>query len=240
MEIVHDIDVDAYMDNCMLFTYKDFVHHVGLIDKLLSVLAVAGMKCNPLKCAWVVQETSFLGYWMTPTAVKPMKKKVDAILKMDRPKNRTQVRSFIGAVNYYRSLWPPRAHFMKPLSELTSSKVNFKWDATKEEAFRTLKSIMAADCLNAYPDYNLPFEIYTDASDYQLGAAIIQNGRPVAYWSRSLQPTQQKYTTTEKELLAIILCLKEYEKILYRAKQIKVFTDHKNLTFNTLSVKRVF
>ena len=83
MEIVHDFDVDAYMDNCMLFTDKDFNHHVGLIDKLLSVLAATGMKCNPLKCAWAVQETSFLGYWMTPTALKPMKKKVNAILKMD-------------------------------------------------------------------------------------------------------------------------------------------------------------
>ena len=97
---------------------------------------------------------------------------------------------------------------MKPLSELTSSKVNFKWGAEQQEAFETLKSIMGADCLNVYPNYNQPFEIYTDASDYQLGAAIIQKGRPVAYWSRSLQPTQQKYTTTEKELLAIILCLK--------------------------------
>ena len=81
-----------------------------------------------------------------------MRKKINAILKMDQPKNRTQVRSFIGAVNYYRSLWPRRAHFMKPLSELTSSKVNFEWNAEKEEAFQTLKSIMAADCLNAYPD----------------------------------------------------------------------------------------
>ena len=70
-----------------------------------------------------------------------------------------------------------------------------------------------------------------------MGAAIIQNKQSIAYWSRLLQPTQQKYTTTEKELLAIILCLKEYEKILYGAKEIKVFTDHKNLTFNTLSVK---
>ena len=78
-----------------------------------------------------------------------------------------------------------------------------------------------------------------DTSDYQLGAEIIQNKRPIAYWSRLLQPTQQKYTRTEKELLAIILCLKEYEKILYGAREIKVFTDHKNLTFNTLSVKRV-
>ena len=67
----------------MLFTDKSFEHHLELIDKLLSKLAEAGMKCNPLKCAWTVQETSFLGYWMTPTAVKPMKSKVNAILKMD-------------------------------------------------------------------------------------------------------------------------------------------------------------
>ena len=59
IEIVHDIDVDAYMDNCMLFTDKSFEHHVKLIDKLLSKLAEAGMKCNPLKCAWAVQEKVF-------------------------------------------------------------------------------------------------------------------------------------------------------------------------------------
>ena len=149
------------------------------------------------------------------------------------------MRSFIGAVNYYRSLWPHCAHFMKPLSELTSSKVNFQWNADHQKVFETLKSIMAADSLNAYLDYNQPFEIYTNASEYQLEEAIIQNGRLIAYWSRSLQPTQMKYTTTEKELLAIILCLKEYEKILYGARAINVYTNHKNLTFNTLSVKQV-
>ena len=77
-----------------------------------------------------------------------------------------------------------------------------------------------------------------DASDYQLGAAIIQDKRPIAYWSRSLQSNQLKYTTTEKELLAIILCLKEYEQILYGAK-IEIYTDHKNLTFKTLSIKQI-
>ena len=100
-KILQHIDTDSYLDDCCLFTDKDFAHHVGLIDKLLKALADAGMKCNPLKCAWAVQETSFLGHWMTPTAVKPMKKKIDAILKMDSPKNQTQVRSFIGAVNFY-------------------------------------------------------------------------------------------------------------------------------------------
>lgn len=62
---------------------------------------------------------------------------------------------------------------------------------------------MAADCLNVYPDYDLAFQIYTEASDYQLGAAVIKKEQTVAYWSRLLKPTQQKSTTTEKELLAI-------------------------------------
>ena len=134
-------------------------------------------------------------------------------------------------------MWPHRAHLMKPLTELTG-KGSFVWTDRQQNAFDTLKSVMAADCLNAYPDYNKPFKIYTDASDYQLGAAIIQEGRPIAYWSRSLQSNQMKYTTTEKELLAIILCLKEYERILYGAKT-EIYTDHKNLTFKTLSIKRI-
>ena len=71
-----------------------------------------------------------------------------------------------------------------------------------------------------------------------MGAAILQNGRPIAYFSRKLNKAQQHYTTTEKELLAIVLCLKEYRKILYGA-ELNVYTDHKNLTFNTFSVQRV-
>lgn len=73
-----------------------------------------------------------------------------------------------------------------------------------------MKAIIASDCINAYPDYNKHFHIYTDASDYQLGTAIIQERRPIAYWSKTLTSTQHNYTTTKKELLAIVLFLKEY------------------------------
>ena len=98
--------------------------------------------------------------------------------------------------------------------------------------------MIAADAMSYYPDLNKPFEIYTNASAYQLGAAIIQDGHPIAYWSKKLTDTQRNYTTTEKELLAIVLCLKEYRKIL-QGGVVRVYTDHKNLTFNTLSIQRV-
>ena len=76
-----------------------------------------------------------------------------------------------------------------------------------------MKTIMVSNYINVYPDHNEKFHIYTDASKYQLGAAIIQKGRPIAYWSKKLDDSQIKtYTTTEKELLSIVLCLnfKEY------------------------------
>ena len=84
-------------------------------------------------------------------------------------------------------MWPRRAHLMKPLTELTG-KGSFVWTERQQNAFDTLKSVMAADYLKAYPDYNQPFEICTDVSDY-LGTAIIHNKQTITYWSRSLQPT---------------------------------------------------
>jgi hypothetical protein len=109
---------------------------------------------------------------------------------MDRPINRTQARSYIRAVNFYKSLWPRRAHVLVQLADLTGNKP-FTWNETKQQAFNEMKAILAFDYINAYPDYNKPFHIYSDASDHQLGAAILQDGRSITYFSKKLTPTQK-------------------------------------------------
>ena len=101
-----------------------------------------------------------------------------------------------------------------------------------------MKKIMARETILAYPNFDKPFEIHTDASAYQLGAIISQDGKPIAFYSRKLTPTQTRYTTTERELLSIVETLKEFRTILL-GQQIIIHTDHENLTYKHFNSDRV-
>ena len=101
-----------------------------------------------------------------------------------------------------------------------------------------MKAIIVADEIIAFPEYSIPFHVYTDASYLQLGAAIIQRDKPISYYIKKITPAQQNYTTTEKELLACVKTFKEYSKMLTGA-QIILYTDHNNLNFKTFSVQRI-
>ena len=140
--------------------------------------------------------------------LKPWHKKIDTILCMDRPRNLKQMRSFLGAINHYRDMWPKRVHILSPLSEESGKKI-FRWTNKIDNTFKKMKAILSADALIANPNHNKPFHMYTDASDYHMGAVIMQDEKPVAYWSQKLNGAQKNYTTMEKELLSIIMLLKE-------------------------------
>ena len=124
---------------------------------------------------------------------------------------------------------------LTPLTALTSKTAKWQWTDIEQKAFDTMKHIMSREILLAYPDFNKPFIIHTDASKSQLGTVISQNSRPIAFYSRKLNPAQTQYTVTERELLSIVETLKEFRNILL-GQRIQVYTDHLNLThvnFNT-------
>jgi RNase H-like domain found in reverse transcriptase len=113
------------------------------------------------------------------------------------------------------------------LTSLTSSKVKFEWIPAHQLAFDKIKKVIETEILLSYPDFDKPFHIYTDASDHQLGAVIMQDKKPLAFYSRKLNSAQRRHTT-ERELLSTIETCKEYKNILL-GYPIIVFTDHKTI-----------
>ena len=108
----HLEDTDKYIDNFGAF-YSSWTAHIKLLDEILCIFKDNIFTVNPLKCECPDKEMDWIGYWLTPTGLKPWKKKVDAILQLDRPKTLKHLITFLGAVNYYRDMWPGRAHVLK-------------------------------------------------------------------------------------------------------------------------------
>ena len=230
--------VRTYIDDLLCLTKGSFEDHLEKLERILVRLRQAGLKVNANKSFFAKAELEYLGYWITRDGIKPLPDKVKAILAIDAPRTRKELRSFIGIVNYYRDMWVRRSHVLAPLASLTSNKTKWSWGPQQDIAFNTAKKVIAREVMLAYPDFTKPFVIHTDASHYQLGAVISQDGKPIAFYSRKLNPAQTRYTTTERELLSIVETLKEYRNILL-GHEIEVFTDHKNLVYKTFNTERV-
>ena len=171
----------------------------------------------------------YLGYIIAKDGIKPNLKKVQGILDMQRLNNKTEVHHFVGMVQYYRNLWPRCREILLPNTNLTKGpkkKGPINWTPECEHAFEIIKCTIFA-----YPDFNKKFKIRTDASDFQSGAVISQESKPLAFYLRKLTSAQRNYTASEKEILSIVETLKEFRSILLGYK-IEVFTDHKNLTYD--------
>jgi transposase InsO family protein len=228
---------EVYIDDIGVFS-PGWDAHLHSLDRVLRVLQDNNFTVNPLKCEWGVKETDWLGYWLTPEGLKPWQKKIAPVIAIQRPTTITELRSFIGSIQFYRDMYRKRSHVLAPLTALTGKR-KLVWNDECDRAFQAAKAMVAAETFLQYPDHNVPFHIYADASDLQLGSVILQKEKPVAFFSRKLNAAQRNYTTGEKELLSIVETLKEYRTMLYGCKEIHIYTDHRNLTFNNLQTQRV-
>jgi hypothetical protein len=237
--LMQDLDyVRAYIDDLLILSKGDWSNHLDKLEAVLQRIEDSGLKVNAKKSFFGQSELEYLGYWITPTGIQPIPKKVQAILNIQPPTKKKQLQSFIGMINYYRDMWAGRSEILAPLSKLTSKNAKWQWTEVEQEAFENIKKIISKEVLLSYPNFNLPFEIHTDASKTALGAVISQKGNPIAFYSRKLSPAQMNYTTTERELLAIVETLKEFKNILL-GQQIKIYTDHQNLTYKQFNTERV-
>ncbi len=240
--------VRAYMDDLLIITRQTLDEHLQRMETVLTRLCDAGLKANAAKSLFCAHEIEYLGCILTREGIKSQPKKVQAILALNPPNTVKELRHFLRMVQYYQDMWARCSEMLAPLTDLVgecgemkttrmnkTKKKPWQWDSIHQQAFTNVKAAIAKETVLAYPDFLKPFEIYTDASSMQLGAVITQDNRPIAFFSRRLSEMQQKYSVTEIELLAIVKTLKEFKGMLW-GQDIKVYTDHKNLTRDALGL----
>ena len=217
----------------ILVSGKDELNHLANLEKVLSRLSSAGLRLRLDKCLFMQSSVTYCGYVITGDGIQPMAAKVEAIKNAPEPKDVSQLRAFLGLLNYCHRFLPDVATVLEPLHQLLRKGSKWAWLEQQQTAFEEAKELLQSTDLLVHFDPEKELVLATDASDYGVGAVLshkMKNGteRPIGYVSRSLQEAERKYSTLEKETLAIIFGVKKFHQFLYGHRFI-IKTDHKPL-----------
>ena len=185
------------------------------------------------KCEFMLPAVEYLGHCITAQGLKPTDDKIQAIREAPTPTNVSQLKSFLGLVNYYGKFLPNLSSVLAPLYSLLQQKQSWTWDSSQESAFQKAKTSLTSDSLLVHYDPTKELLLACDASPYGVGAVLshrMEDGtdKPIAFASRSLAPTEQKYSQLDKEGLSIIFGVKRYHQHLY-GRHFTILSDHKPL-----------
>ncbi|KAK1626120.1 hypothetical protein QYE76_000435 [Lolium multiflorum] len=220
--------VEVFMDDFSVYG-NSFDNCLRNLDKVLQRCEETNLVLNWEKCHFMVNEGIVLGHKISERGIEVDRAKVEAIEKMPYPRDVKGIRSVLGHAGFYRRFIKDFSKISKPLTNLLQKDVPFVFDDDCKEAFETLKKALTTAPVVEPPDWNLPFEIMCDASDFAVGAVLGQRVdkklNVIHYASKTLDAAQRNYATTEKELLAVVFACDKFRSYIVDSK-VTIHTDH--------------
>ena len=228
-----ELIMEVYMDDITVYG-GDFEECLTNLEAILQRCIEKKLVLNWEKCHFMVNQGIVLGHVISSKGIEVDKAKIDIISKLPHPTNVKTIRQFLGHAGFYRRFIKDFAKIAKPLYKLLEKDAQFIWKEECQKSFEELKSHLTTAPIVRAPNWQLPFEVMCDASDLAIGAVLGQreDGKPhvVYYASKTLNEAQRNYTTTEKELLAVVYALEKFRAYLVGA-DIVIFTDHSALKY---------
>lgn len=228
-------NVITYFDDICIFS-SNWEDHLNELTEVFLRLKESGFTVKPSKLKLGYSSITFLGHVVGDGTLKPDPDNVDKILTLEQPTTIKQVRSLIGLVSYYSKFIPGFATLTAPLTNLTRKGKSNKivWTVECDNTLRTIQSLLSTYPILMLPNVNLPFVVSTDASTTGIGACLMQERRgilhPVKYISRKLLDRETRYSTIERECLAIVWAVKKLSRYLLGSK-FQLQCDHKCLSY---------
>jgi hypothetical protein len=229
----------CFLDDILI--YSTSMHeHVAHMDAVIKILHDANLTLNWSKCQFARDEITYLGFSISAQGLKPSPDNLNALARWSKPKSVKDVRSLLGSLNFFRHLVPNFSKKVEEITDLTKQTSNsrIEWTASHSATIDDIILSLSSSRLS-YPLLGEPFDIYTDASDKAIGAAVFQRGKPIYFYSKKLAPAETRYTVSEKEALAIVCVLKDLRHLLLSS-PLTIYTDHTNLLFlSTSDLQRI-
>ena len=224
--------VCVYLDD-ILVSGKTQQEHLANLHEVLTRLESAGLRLKREKCTFCQSEVTYLGHIISADGLKPSPNKVKAVSNLPSPSKVSELKTFLGLVNYYAKFLPDLATRLAPLYKLLKHDESWIWSTEQETAFQDVKKKLLSPQILAHFDDTKPIVLACDASPFGVGAILSQiqadgSEHPVAYASRSLSPAEQNYSHLDKEALAIVFGVGKFHQYIC-GRKFTLYTDHKPL-----------
>lgn len=221
--------VIVFIGDTLIYSKSEEEHKQHLAT-ILKLLKDEQLYAKFSKCEFWIREVQFLGHVIDSKGLHVDPAKIEAIEKWATLVNATEMHQFLGLASYCRRFIEGFSKIAKSLTTLTKKDNKYEWGKNEEEAFQILKQKLCSALILALPDGMEDFVVYFDASYQGLGVVLMQRSKVITYVSRQLKTYEEKYTTHDIELVAVVFALTMWRHYLYGTKCV-VFTDHKSLQY---------